>query len=44
MHYLQNVALPVAEADEALKVRLRQEVRESLGEWIRQENEEHRAF
>lgn len=40
MHYLQNVALPVAEADEALKVRLRQEVRESLGEWIRQENEE----
>jgi len=40
MHYLQNVALPVAEADEALKVRVRQEVRESLGEWIRQENEE----
>lgn len=40
MHYLQNVALPVAEADEALKARLRQEVRESLGEWIRQENEE----
>jgi hypothetical protein len=40
MHYLQNVALPVAEADEALKVRVRSEVRESLGEWIRQENEE----
>lgn len=40
MHYLQNVALPVTEADEVLKVRLRQEVRESLGEWIRQENEE----
>jgi hypothetical protein len=40
MHYLQNVALPVAEADEALKVRVRSEVRESLGEWIRQENED----
>ena len=40
MHYLQNVALPLAEADEALKVRVRQEIRESLGEWIRQEKEE----
>jgi len=40
VHYLQNVALPLAEADEALKVRLRQEVRESLGEWIRQEKSE----
>ena len=50
MHYLQNVALPVAEADEALKVRVRhtcprseaewEEVRESLGEWIRQEKED----
>lgn len=40
MHYLQNVALPLAEADEALKVRVRQEIRESLGEWIRQEQEE----
>jgi hypothetical protein len=40
IHYLQNVALPLAEADEALKVRLRQEVRESLGEWIRQEKSE----
>ncbi len=40
MHYLQNVALPLAEAGEALKVRVRQEIRESLGEWIRQEKEE----
>jgi len=40
IHYLQNVAVPLAEADEALKVRLRQEIRESLGEWIRQENGE----
>jgi hypothetical protein len=40
MHYLQNVALPLAEADEALKVRVRQEIRESLGAWIRQEQEE----
>lgn len=40
MHYLQNVALPLAEADEALKVRVRQEIRENLGEWIRQEKDE----
>jgi hypothetical protein len=40
MHYLQNVALPLAEADEALKVRVRQEIRESLGKWIRLEKEE----
>jgi len=40
MHYLQNVALPLAEADEALKVRIRQEIRESLGEWIRREQGE----
>jgi hypothetical protein len=40
VHYLQNVALPLAEADEALKVRVRQEIRESLGEWIRQEKGE----
>jgi len=40
MHYLQNVALPLAEADEALKVRVRQAIRENLGEWIRQEKEE----
>lgn len=40
LHYLQNVALPLAEADEALKVRVRQGIRESLGEWIRQEKDE----
>ena len=40
VHYLQNVSLPLAEADEALKVRVRQEIRESLGEWIRQEKGE----
>lgn len=40
IHYLQNVALPLAEADEALKVRVRQEIRERIGEWIRQEKEE----
>jgi len=40
VHYLQNVALPLAEADEALKVRIRQGIRESLGEWIRREQEE----
>lgn len=40
MHYLQNVALPLTEADEALKVRVRQEIRECIGAWIRQEKEE----
>jgi hypothetical protein len=40
MHYLQNVALPLAEADEALKGRVRQEIRASLGEWIRPEKGE----
>ncbi len=40
MHYLQNVALGLADADEALKVRVRQEIRGSIGEWIRQETEE----
>ena len=40
MHYLQNAALPLAEADEALKVRVRQGIRENIGEWIRQEKEE----
>jgi hypothetical protein len=35
-----RVALPLAEADEALKVRVRQGIRESLGEWIRREKEE----
>jgi hypothetical protein len=41
VHYLQNVALPLAEADEALKVRVRQEIRESLGESIRRKKEEN---
>jgi len=40
IHYLRNIAIPLADADEAMKVRLRQGIRESLGEWIRQEKDE----
>lgn len=36
-HYLTNLAEPVAEADEAMKVRLRQAVRAQVGELIRPE-------
>jgi len=31
VHYLKNVALPVADADEALKVTLRKQVRTKWG-------------
>jgi hypothetical protein len=41
IHYLHNIAAPMAEADEAMKVRLRQGVREAIGEWICQEKEEN---
>lgn len=40
LHYLSNAAAPVAEADEAMKVDLRQEVRAELGDLIRQEKVE----
>lgn len=40
MHYLKNAAQPVAEADEAMKVTLRQGVRAEVGELIRQEKGE----
>jgi hypothetical protein len=43
IHYLRNAAAPVAEADEAMKVRLRQGVREAIGEWIRQEKGEEQG-
>jgi len=36
-HYLQNAAAPVAEADEAMKVTLRKEVRQAVGGLLRQE-------
>lgn len=39
-HYLDNAAEPVADADEAMKVALRQEVRMELGDLIRQEQVE----
>jgi len=37
-HYLRNIAIPVAEADEAMKMRLRQDVRAAIGQAIRQED------
>jgi len=40
VHYLKNAAEPIAEADEAMKVTLRQEVRTELGDLIRQEQVE----
>jgi hypothetical protein len=39
-HYLRNIAVPVAEADEAMKLFLRQDIRAALGEYIRQEDRE----
>lgn len=39
-HYLNNVAEPVAKADEAMKVSLRKRVREQIGELIRPEQVE----
>jgi hypothetical protein len=36
-HYLKNAATPVAEADEKMKVALRQDVRDKVGSLIRQE-------
>jgi hypothetical protein len=41
LHYLQNAALPIAEADEAMKVILRQGIRETIGEVIRTEKVEN---
>jgi hypothetical protein len=40
MHYLSNAAEPIAEADEAMKVTLRQQVRAELGNLVRQEQVE----
>jgi len=37
-HYLRNIAIPVAEADEAMKMLLRQDVRAAIGQHIRQED------
>lgn len=40
IHYLNNAVAPLAEADEAMKVDLRQAVRAAVGPLIRQEQEE----
>lgn len=39
-HYLRNIAIPVAEVDEAMKMLLRQDVRAAIGPYIRQEDVE----
>lgn len=41
MHYLKNVADPIAEDDEAMKVALRKAVRSEIGTLIRQEDVEN---
>jgi len=43
IHYLNNLAEPLAEADEKMKVVLRQRVREEVGDLIRQEKKESRG-
>ena len=40
MHYLGNAALPISAADEAMKIELRQGVRQEIGASIRQEKVE----
>ena len=40
VHYLQNAAAPVAEADEQMKIALRQGVRAAVGDLIRQKTPE----
>jgi hypothetical protein len=40
IHYLRNMAIPAAEADEAMKIELRKDVRAAIGECIRQEQVE----
>lgn len=40
IHYLRNIAVPIAEADEAMKMGLRQDVRAMIGEYIRQDEVE----
>ncbi len=37
-HYLRNIAIPVAEADEAMKMCLRHDVRAAIGQHLRQED------
>lgn len=41
MHYLKNAAAPVADEDEAMKVRLRKRVRSEVADLIRQEKVEN---
>lgn len=43
LHYLKNVAVPVAEADEQMKITLRQQVRAEVGDLIRQKQAEKPA-
>jgi hypothetical protein len=41
VHYLQNVARPLAEADEQMKIQLRQSVRAEVGELLRPQTREN---
>ena len=41
VHYLQNVARPLAEADEQMKIQLRQSVRAAVGELLRPQTPQH---
>lgn len=43
LHYLKNVAIPVAAADEQMKITLRQQVRAQVGDLIRQKQAEKPA-
>jgi hypothetical protein len=40
IHYLRNASKPMAEADQAMKITLRQQVRKDIGQLIRQEKVE----
>jgi hypothetical protein len=40
VHYLDNLATPIAQADEAMKVTLRQTIRAAVGDQLRQEHVE----
>ena len=41
LHYLKNAGAPIAEADESMKLTLRQGVREAVGELLRQDKTEN---
>jgi len=44
LHYLDNAAEPIAEADEQMKIELRRAVREEVGDLVRQKKGENRPI